>query len=1066
MLHRITGGGRLAGRRRTAPTDAVDAGVPAAVERVPAVLARAVRAVAADGVRPVTDSRWVTERLAAFQDHRLSGELRTVVDREPPLVFRARAGQWDASLAYRPAAQLYWRPAAGADAAPASRRVRSEQPSDTGPRTDARPRTRRRHGHAEPSAGTPAEAPRALRSGRHVPHVLATPPGTTHPTPQGEAAASGRRLPRWLRAALTSASVPSRRSPARPARAAEDLPLPLTPRHEPRTPDRTTADDTAQGRLSRILPVRSASSAAVPVPGGADPARSGRDGLEATPDPARADADTSRADPQPPARTPAQRMTVPAAAARHSAAAADARPQREPDTAVAVPRPGATAPSAVRPDPAHAAVDTRRPGTRPPTGAPATRPRNAPADAHATSEQGPAHNATSPSAAAPHATGAAAAATAEPAERSARPTAHQSTAVSTERPAAQSSHTGPPVRGTTGGHAVPAPSPAKAVRAAASHSGHGAPLRARSLEHSEAHGLPLAHRLTTAPHDTGAGTAAAEPQASSSENAGVTTAKAARATGTDVPVRAPDLAAPHRQNTATPAAGPSPDARPVSEPESAQAGTSAGADTRSPVRRRNRQAGANAADANANPPSARPAAARTTAPNPHSGGRGLPLTHRPASTQDRGTVCDTPAGRRPRSEEHSAATTAGTGREAYAPAPGPAAPLHVQAPDRPSLDGLPLAERTPGTRPDTRSARPADEGNRPAAGPEAAPIQTPIQTHTPAPAHTHTPAPAPAPAPTDGTNTGSGPAPQSAGTRAVQGAGAPDPGPSAPLRARNPGHPVVPGLPLAPRAATAADEAVRANAPAFGRPDAPAERTGTDRPQPATGPGATARSTPGERPGTGRPPAEPATRAVEKVVHRAAKADSPLPHAADDNAPPSRSGIRSSAAAYGGATQTVGQPHAPYPDAPAPEPAPAPADVTGPADADTRIQPLRPDLPRPGAAEVRAPATRLRFAAAQRPAVGRTPLAPRPGRRPDDTTGSYGALGTTEVPGGGSAPFAQPDPAPVGTGTGAYPVFRAFGMHSPGVRAPAPSGEPVRADVTATVVWGIPPVILDKEGGA
>lgn len=1099
MLQRITGGGRRAGRRGAAPTDAVDtvdAAVPA-VERVPAVLARAVRAVAADGVRPVTDARWVTERLAAFQDHRLSGELRTVMDREPPLVFRARAGQWDASLTYRPAAQLYWRPTAGADAAPAAGRGRSEQPSDTGSQMDARPR--RRQGRAEPSAGapvdsaagTPADASRALRSGRHVPHALAaTPSETAHPTPQGQPDAPGRRLPRWLRAALTSASVPSHRSPARPAHATEHLPL--TPRHEPRTPDRTTADD---------------------------PAGSERDGLKATPNPAHASADAnpSGTDPQPPTRTPAQHLPLPATAARHSAATANARPQQQPDTTTAAPRTAATTPSEVRPNPAHAAVDTRRPATRPPTGAPTTRPRNVPADVDAASDHGPAYDAATPSAAAPpHATtGAAAAVTAEPTQPSARPMAPRSAAVSTELPAAQSSHTGPPVQGTTDGQAVPAL--AKAVRAAASHSGHGAPLRTRSLEHSEAHGLPLAHR------PTGARTAAAEEKASGSENAGVTTTKAVRATGTDVPVRTPDRAALHRQNTAASAVGPSPDARPVSEPESAQAGTPTGADTRSPVRRRNRLTEANAAGANANPSSAAPAAARTTAPNPDSEGHSLPLARQPATTQGRGAVGTATADRQTPVEEHSDAITAGPGREADAQAPGPAAPLHVQTPDRPSLDGLPLAERAPSMRPDTRSARPADGGNRPAGGPEAAaPTQTSTQTSTRTPDM--------ASAPTDGTNTGSSPAPQSAGTHAravddrptthergrtagiktahpggtldpraqpntrttieahaVQGTDAPSPGPSAPLRARNPGHPVVPDLPLAPRAAAAADEAVPANAPAFGRPDAPAERTGPDQPQPAT-------------------------TAVEGVVHRAAKADARLPHASADNALPSPSGTRSPAAAYGDTTEALREPHAPYPAAP------APVNVTGPSYADTRVRSRRPDLTRPGTLEdtdavapdpplsspadratgaatrdaepeqprpasgagrgrgtqrpeagmVRAPATGLRGAAARRPSVGRLAPTPRPGRRPDDPSGSYGALGT-ELP-GGSAPFTRPDPAPVGdgtgTGTGAYPVFRAFGTRSPAVRAPAPSGEPARADVAASVVWGIPPVLLDKEKGA
>ncbi|MFD9825801.1 hypothetical protein, partial [Streptomyces violascens] len=111
---------------RTTQADRADARPAAAAaehagrtERVPVALPETVRAIAA-GVQTVTDARRVTDRLPAFRDHRLSGELTTLINREPPRVFRPEATVWTSAgnPSHRAPACLYWRPAAqrGAEA--------------------------------------------------------------------------------------------------------------------------------------------------------------------------------------------------------------------------------------------------------------------------------------------------------------------------------------------------------------------------------------------------------------------------------------------------------------------------------------------------------------------------------------------------------------------------------------------------------------------------------------------------------------------------------------------------------------------------------------------------------------------------------------------------------------------------------------------------------------------------------------------------------------------------------------------------------------------------------------
>lgn len=118
-------------------TEGTAAGTPT---RVPLVLPETVRLVAAAGLLPVTDVRRTAQSLAAWRDHRLSGELVTLVDTDAPRVFRAQAGLWDTTglPASRPVAELYWRTAGQTETDDADDADEIDEPDEDGQRADAR----------------------------------------------------------------------------------------------------------------------------------------------------------------------------------------------------------------------------------------------------------------------------------------------------------------------------------------------------------------------------------------------------------------------------------------------------------------------------------------------------------------------------------------------------------------------------------------------------------------------------------------------------------------------------------------------------------------------------------------------------------------------------------------------------------------------------------------------------------------------------------------------------------------------------------------------------------------
>ncbi|MFZ3491961.1 hypothetical protein ACODT5_01740 [Streptomyces sp. 5.8] len=111
---------RAIGVNGTTPRSAAVPATP--TWRVPVVLPEAIHRITAD-VRPVTDARRVTDRLASLRDHRLVGELTSLIDREAPLVFRfdAESSAWllVGAPAPRVAAPLHWRTPATVDSDPA-----------------------------------------------------------------------------------------------------------------------------------------------------------------------------------------------------------------------------------------------------------------------------------------------------------------------------------------------------------------------------------------------------------------------------------------------------------------------------------------------------------------------------------------------------------------------------------------------------------------------------------------------------------------------------------------------------------------------------------------------------------------------------------------------------------------------------------------------------------------------------------------------------------------------------------------------------------------------------------
>lgn len=147
-MHRITGVNDTT--RRSAAVAVTPAG------RVPVVLPRPVHRITAD-LEPVVGVRRVTNGLSSHRDHRLSGELTTLIRAEAPLVFRfdcvssARTLSRTSTPTYRIPAQLRWRIPASLDSDPAGAPSAGGAPgasSRPGPASDEAARPTSGHGPA------------------------------------------------------------------------------------------------------------------------------------------------------------------------------------------------------------------------------------------------------------------------------------------------------------------------------------------------------------------------------------------------------------------------------------------------------------------------------------------------------------------------------------------------------------------------------------------------------------------------------------------------------------------------------------------------------------------------------------------------------------------------------------------------------------------------------------------------------------------------------------------------------------------------------------------------------
>ncbi len=78
----------------------------------PVILPGPIHRVIAGELGTITEVRRTTEHLVAWHDHRIAGELTTLIDTNPPRALQATAGLWDTTRlrTRRPAAELYWRP--------------------------------------------------------------------------------------------------------------------------------------------------------------------------------------------------------------------------------------------------------------------------------------------------------------------------------------------------------------------------------------------------------------------------------------------------------------------------------------------------------------------------------------------------------------------------------------------------------------------------------------------------------------------------------------------------------------------------------------------------------------------------------------------------------------------------------------------------------------------------------------------------------------------------------------------------------------------------------------------
>ncbi|MGW1076361.1 hypothetical protein [Streptomyces sp. NPDC002537] len=172
MLHWVFGARHPVADEASAAPEADGGDALPATVRVPAVLPGTMGLLTA-GMRPVTEVRQMTARLPAWRDHRLSGKQFTLIDPEPPLIFRAATETRNTTefLRRRGAAELLW---------PADQRPRGEPPDGVPPGVPGSPvaQPRRRGNRSRTRREPSADAPEWAREPRVTSHVQGLPDRT------------------------------------------------------------------------------------------------------------------------------------------------------------------------------------------------------------------------------------------------------------------------------------------------------------------------------------------------------------------------------------------------------------------------------------------------------------------------------------------------------------------------------------------------------------------------------------------------------------------------------------------------------------------------------------------------------------------------------------------------------------------------------------------------------------------------------------------------------------------------------------------------------------------------
>ncbi|WP_116209237.1 hypothetical protein [Streptomyces olivoreticuli] len=137
MLHWVLGARHPVADGASAAPEADGGDALPTTVRVPVVLPGTVGLLAA-GMRPVTEVRRMTARLPAWRDPRLSGKQFTLIDPEPPLIFRAATETRNTTelLRRRGTAELLW---------PADQQPRGEPPDGVPPGVADSPVAQPRH---------------------------------------------------------------------------------------------------------------------------------------------------------------------------------------------------------------------------------------------------------------------------------------------------------------------------------------------------------------------------------------------------------------------------------------------------------------------------------------------------------------------------------------------------------------------------------------------------------------------------------------------------------------------------------------------------------------------------------------------------------------------------------------------------------------------------------------------------------------------------------------------------------------------------------------------------------